>query len=422
MSPSRSPKNSPKQRQQQQQQKANPNIPLDFEPTPLYGDNNAAASAEARAASLQNMLLDDESRNRVKRKRSFSSSNINDSTGSINNDSSRSKANTTENSEEGANSNKHKALLAHTTLARTRHEDDAPSTMLARQLIGQEPISEASPSIALDPDLVRETSSKIRAALNEMVEAAVGQARDDLDQVKTDKRKAAQELERARALAQERVVAFREREATRNQLLEKLRVDAELMTALNLEVEQLENGGGGGGGSDDGMDELQLSSSSSSDPKSATVTNLWKQLEGGLSKIQNQDKAQLVLRETIRVNALEKERKDALVSELGACLDALQRKNNTAEDNNNNKAAPPPTSPAVNNANNKRAATVASKEVKPQEAVIARLKQQKKELEIMLHQEKQYSELSIQSYMEASIFQLKERRKQDETNDTAGES
>jgi len=428
MSPSRSPKNSPMQRQQQQQQqqKPKPNIPPEFAPPP-YGNNNlASVSAGARSASMQNML-DDESSNRGKRNQSFSSNNSNNNNNngsSANNDnSSSSTTNTTENKKEGATSTtqrKKAAFLAGTTLARTRHEDDSPSTQLARQLIGEDPIGEGSPSIALDPDLVQDTSSKIRAALNEMVEAAIGQARVDLEQVETDKLKAAQDLEKARVLAKERVVTFQERESIRNQLLEKLRVDAELLTALNLELEQHKNhntvggGGGGGSGSDDDSDVVMLSSSPR-DPKSATVTNLWRQLEGGLSKIQSQDRDVAMHRETIRVNALEKERKDALVSELGACLDALQRTNHKAEVNN--KAPPPST---VNN--NKQARTFTPKQVKQQEAIIARLKQQKKELDDMMHQEKQYSELSIQSYMEASIFQLKERRKQDEANDTTGES
>ena len=66
----------------------------------------------------------------------------------------------------------------------------------------------------------------------------------------------------------------------------------------------------------------------------ATVTNLWKQLEGGLAKIQAQDKDVADLQDTIRKNAAEKERKDAVVSELGAYLDALQGQRDTGDPNN----------------------------------------------------------------------------------------
>ena len=134
------------------------------------------------------------------------------------------------------------ALLAKTSLALASNEDSTPSGRLAKQLIGQLPIQVHDASVSLNPYLVQETSDKLRAALNEMVEAAVVEAKNELEAAAAaDVNKLTtlvQELEMVRGMAEERVLELQERDSTRNGLLEKLRVDAELMTALNLELEQ----------------------------------------------------------------------------------------------------------------------------------------------------------------------------------------
>ena len=313
-------------------------------------------------------------------------------------------------------------LLSKTTLASVdiNEEDAKPSTRLAKLLVGQVPIHDHDAPVALDPDLVQETARIIRVTVNEMVEAAMLQTEKELDEEQPRQLTLTQQLELARGIFEERALELQERESTRNQLLEKLRVDAELLTALNLELEQHRRAAEDAEVDFDNDDDYDGDDSSAQsqaliDPMGATVTNLWKQLEGGLAKIQSQDRDVADLQETIRQNALEKERKDALVTDLGAYLDTLQSSTGdpNSSNNNNNPRLLLNGSSSSNRPSNNRS----DSETRQQEVDIARLERRKKNLQELLEGEKKYSKQSLQSYMAASIRQLKTRRllEQDES-------
>lgn len=285
--------------------------------------------------------------------------------------------------------------------------EDTPSAQLARQLLGLVPVPDPGPSVSLDPDLVKEASIQIRAVLMNLMEKTVSQitllhktqhgrgVMGTADNSATSQavqlhQRMEREHEAIRKLTDERTQELKIAKADYQELLRRITSDEELIKALNLELGKL----------GEELPETKAVVAAIDREKQdravkQSITNLWNKIEDGLVRIKILDKNVTELRALHLSNEQRKFSKDILIKKIGTCLgklqdDWFQTKNKNEEDE------------TVKELKRKRA--------EDEDATIARLQQEKEELQELLEHEKGFGEQCAHSIMIASIQQLKTNR------------
>jgi hypothetical protein len=281
---------------------------------------------------------------------------------------------------------------------------DTPMTYLVRQLLGQVEVVGDEPAVVLGPQLVKDASHKIRLVVNKLVEIAVEKAKKDgramvreseseaIEEalVATSKQNAAdvtvqdlltlaqqhRSIESLKRFAQDQMAVVGEQKNTIVKLQQQVEENLVVISEQRSEMELLRQ---------------CMRPSTAVQGSNATVKNLVRQLDGGIAMVQRQKKEIESLKAKLRKHA-RKEELDRIAAAAGGEKPESQT-HATEEEIRQSR-------PAI------AAGLVANLDTHLE---IHRLKNEVRDLEESLSQEKRQGEQCIRAYMRAAVHALKVR-------------